>query len=71
MLMLLNKTMEIITKHKILQSGDKYIYVSNIFFELLRKIYLGGIALEEEEKNDTMYKDLHKFLYNAIEEHKY
>ena len=27
--------------------------------------------LEEEEKNETMYKDLHEFLYNAIEEHKY
>ena len=33
--------------------------------------WLKGSKLEEEEKNDTMYKDLHEFLYDAIEQHKY
>lgn len=33
--------------------------------------WLKGSRLEEEEKNNTMYSDLHEFLYDAIEHHKY
>ena len=32
--------------------------------------WLKGSRLEEEEKNNTMYVDLHEYLYKAIEQHK-
>jgi hypothetical protein len=41
--------------------------------EVMEKLleWLKGSRLEEEEKNNTMYVDLHEYLYEAIEHHKY
>jgi hypothetical protein len=41
--------------------------------EVMEKLleWLKGSRLEEEEKNNTMYVDLHEYLYEAIEYHKY